>query len=530
MSRMGSKRPEAPSTDAYRLRTARAGCYGTTVRRLAIAVASLTVGLLAPTEVIAQGVNLTARSVYHAYEIQLAPGQNRDAVRDVNRFYQTLEASGWGLVPPEKVNAVLSMRYRTDFGTGFARDTPMARGIPAVDGRDDLQLLYAYVEWVDAFDRFDFRIGRQVRMDDLAWASFDGIEAKIHVFRDGEDHLDVSVFAGVPVQIDLLFSSETFLGDGIEVYDGSGFLNGLTFGGDAALQVFGDLTFSAAYRQTVVFRDDDLQTFAGDAAAAAASAGSTGLQESLFGASIGYEIRPADVNLYGHFNWDLLLGNLEQARAGAAFHPMRGLTARAEYLRVRPRFVGDSIFNYFNIFAYDRGRGEVSWELVRGLTVDAGYFLQKFNGGAKGPKTVDGDPGSEGADFTGSDVAHGPSGGLTYRHPRFTLGGSIEASTNFGGAYAYGGNYRLMQAFGDVRFLGGRFVTDARLAVTTFQNDWIEGADAGVVDDPHTSLIGSIGARAQLLDFLSWRVLLAKNISSQVAGSYRVFSELAMRY
>lgn len=498
-------------------------------RTLVVGWVGVLVGLTAP-DAFAQGVNLTARNVYHAYEIQLAPGQNRDdLIRDVNRFYQTLEASGWGLVPGDKVNAILSMRYRTDFGTGFTRDTPDGRGIPAVDGRNDLQMLYAYVEWVDAFDLLDLRFGRQVRIDDLAWASFDGVEVTGHLYKDGDDYVDVSFFAGVPVQIDVLFSSETFLGDGIEVYDGSGFLSGLTFGGDTQLKLLSNLSASAAYRQTVVFRDDPIESFAGDDIAAAASAGKVGLQESLFGASIGYEIRPIDVNLYGHFNWDLLLGTLEQARAGGAYHPMRGLTARAEYLRSRPRFAGDSIFNYFNLFAYDRARTEVSWEVIRNLTVDAGYFLQIFNGGPKGPRTSV-DPGNEGATFPGSDLVHGPSAAVRYRHPRFTVGGSFEASTNVGGDYAYGGNYRLFQAFGDVRFLGGRFVTDARLAVTTFQNDWIEGIDTGVVDDPRTSLIGTIGARAQILDFLSWRVLLARNINSQVAGSYRVFSELAVRY
>lgn len=476
-----------------------------------------------------QGVNLTARNVYHAYELQLDPGGNRDRIRDINRFYQTLEASGWGLVPGQRVNAVLSMRYRTDFGTGFNRDTPNGRGIPAVDDRNDLQMLYAYVEWTDAFDLLDLRLGRQVRIDDLAWASFDGVELTGHLYKDGDDYLDVSLFAGVPVQIDVLFTSETFLGDGIEVYDGSGFLSGLTFGGNTALKLMSNFTASAAYRQTVVFRDDAIESFAGDDAAAAASNGKIGLQESLLGASIGYTIRPIDVNLYGHFNWDLLIGSLEQARAGGAYHPMRGFTVRAEYLRSRPRFAGDSIFNYFNLFAYDRARTEASWQILESLTLDAGYFFQKFNGGAKGPKSVD-DAGNEGAEFPGSDAVHGPSAAIRYRHPRFTVGGSFEASTNFGGDYAYGGNYRLLQLFGDVRFLGGRFVTDARLSVTTFQNDWIEDIDNGVVDEVRTSLIGSIGARAQILDFLSWRVLLARNINSYVAGSYRVFSELAVRY
>lgn len=497
--------------------------------RYAVVFAALA-SIVGVSEARAQGVDLTARTVYHAYQIQLDPdAANNDAVRDLNRFYQTLEAHGWSLVPAQKIDAVLSMRYITDFGTGFRRDTPFGAGIPAVDGRDDLQLLYAYVEWRDVADLLDLRFGRQVRIDDLAWASFDGIDVTAHLWREGINEARVSLYAGVPVRIDVLFASEAFVADGIEQYDGTGFLHGLTFGGDSSLTLFDDLSASIAYRQTVVFRNDDIEPFATGDAAAARSDGTIGLQESRFGMSAGYNIRPISMNVYGHFTWDMLIGRLDQARAGASYHPLPGVTARAEWLRVRPLFTGDSIFNYFNIFAYDRARTELSMKLLDGLTVEAGYFLQVMGGGAKGPKSAS-DPGNEGALFGGSDSIHGPSAAVVYRHPRFTVGGSAEASTNFGGDYAYGGNYRLFQLFGDLRFMEGRFVTDVRLAATSYQNDWVEGIDTGVVDDVRTSLIGTIGARAQLLDFLSARLLVAKNVSTQVAGSYRVFSELAVRY
>ena len=483
----------------------------------------------APGVAAAQGVSLTARTVFHGYQLNVDPTAADSEVRDLNRFYQTLEANGWALVPGERVNVVFSLRYLNDFGTGFGRDTPQGATLPSVDGPNELQMLYAYVEWKDAFDFADLRLGRQVRVDELAWAAYDGLEATLHLYRDAEDYVDVSLYAGIPVRIDVVFSSEAFVGDGIEVYDGSGFLHGLTYGGDVSTVLLRDLSASLAYRQSVVFRDDPIDAFRGDLGSASASAGSTGLQESRIGGSIGYAIRPLGLNVYGHFAWDLLLGRLEQARAGAAYHPMRGLTVRAEYLRVRPWFVGDSIFNYFNIFPYDRGRLEGSWEIIPGLTANAGYFTQFAGGGPKGPR-AEGTPGNEGAEFPGEEWIHGPSAGLRYRHPRFSVGGSFEASTNFSGAYAYGGNYRLFNVFGALHFLEGRLTTDARLAVTSFQNDWIEGADQGVVDEVNTSYIGSLGARAELFDFVSLRALFARNISTVVAGSYRVFTELAVRY
>ena len=102
----------------------------------------------------AQSLTLTTRSIYHAYQVQLQPDLDLNAERNLNRFYQTLDIGGWGLGPDGQINAVLSLRYDTDFGTGFSRDTPIGAPLPAVDERDDLDLLYAYVEWVGAFSVF----------------------------------------------------------------------------------------------------------------------------------------------------------------------------------------------------------------------------------------------------------------------------------------------------------------------------------------------------------------------------------------
>lgn len=484
-----------------------------------------------PSEGRAAELTLTSKSVYHAYQVRLFPLSDNTTRRNLNRIYTTLDVGGWSIGDGGDIDAVLSLRYDTDFGTGFHRDTPAGVGIPAVDGRDDLDLMYLYVDWRNVVSGLlDLRVGRQLLLDDLTWYSLDGVKLTGHLWRSGEDGLDVELYAGLPVRIDLLFSSDPFLLDGTELDDASGVFGGVAFGGNAALRVLSGLSASVAYRQELEFRQDDLLNLNSNiAGAAGASGGLTGLVESRIAGSLGYTVRPAALDLYGHATYDLLLENLEQARAGATWHPGADFHVQAEYLRSRPRFAGDSIFNWFNIFPYDRGRLELSLEVLPGLTIDGAYLAQVFGGGEKGPKS-DTTAGGEGATFLGSSWSHGPGGGVSYRQANFGVGGAFEVATNTGGNYAFGGNYRTFTVFGDLNFLEGRFGADGRLFLTTYQNDWFEDADLGQVDEARTSFIAQIGGRGQITDFLGARVLFAKNFDTVLEGSYRVYSELTVRY
>lgn len=470
-------------------------------------------------EVQAQTLTLNARTIYHAYQIPLWPGQDAGN-RNLNRFYQTLDVGGWSLGPTGQIDAVVSMRYDTDFGTGFRVDTPAQAGIPATDGRNDVDLMYAYVDWRNIVKgRLHARIGRQVLVDDLAWYSIDGVKLSLTPWRSGRSSVDVQLYAGLPVRFDVVFSSEPFLNDGSQVDDEAA-LHGLVFGGSTRLQLLSNLHFSLSYRQELSFRADTLQAFNG-AVGAEASAGSMGLQESRLGLSGGYALNSLGVDLYGSMIWDALVGALEQARAGVGYRPMAGVHAQLEYLRVRPRFAGDSIFNWFNIFGYDRGRAQVSVEFIKGLTVQGGYVLQVFGGGPTG---------TLGDTFAGSDLHHGPSLGATYRNSRFGAGVYGEVATNAGGEYAYGGNYRLAWLFADVAFFDRRFVADTRLSVTSVQDDWFDDINTGNVAPVNTSWMLSLGGRARITDFLSTRLMFVKNFGAELEGGYRLYSELAVNY
>lgn len=485
----------------------------------------------------AQAVSFTARSVYHGYQIQLDPYGSSDATRSLDRFYAAVEGGAFGLGSEHDLAVVMSLRYDTDFGAR-RHLAPDGVDIPSLTEPSDFDLLYLYVDWKNMVGHeIDARIGRQLQMDDLDWYVFDGLKLMGHFWREGENHFDVDLYAGIPVRIDTLFSSsEALLGDGTEYYDGEVPFGGLGVGANAYLRVFKDLSISLSWRNELVFRSDDIEGFgpADDVtarelgglsatayreAAASVSETQTGLQESLFGGSIGYQLRDLDLTLQAGLVFDLLSDNLDRARAMIGWDPVSNIHLGLDYLRVRPRFVGDSIFNWFNTFPYDRARVEGSWALLdERLVLDAFYFVQAFHG-----DEVSGMP------FEGQDVTHGPGGGVSWKESFYRVFVHAEGSTNYGD-YAYGGNYLLAWLGGDVSLLDRRLSFDARLSYTQIQEDWVAGVDEGEVAEARTTYTAAVGVRGLILDWLQARAMYVQNIDPVLEGSYRVYTELAVMY
>lgn len=482
--------------------------------RLAWAV--LLVSLAAPGAEAAD-FSLRSRTVYHGWQLRL---QDRTSLRNLNRFYETLDVGGFGVLDG-RIDAVVSLRYDTDFGTGFRRDTPFEQGLRAVDGRNDLDLMYAYVDWRFVPRHLSLRLGRQLILDDLDWYSLDGLKVTGHITDDAY----VEVYGGFAVPYGTFMSSDVFTNDGLELRDGPKFAVGLA----GFWRVSQDLSLSVAYRQEHIIREDDVEVFGfyppGSeeyALIQELSGGRLGFQEHLLGASASYIVRPIDLEAYARLTYNLLFLDLDQTRAGFNWDPARFLHVGLEYLRVRPRFAADSIFNVFNIFPYDRGRLEAEVEILPGLRAHAGYFLQKMNGGPVGF--------DNGPEFTGSDLAHGPRGGLTFRPGQLGLGAFAEASTNTGGEFAYGGNYRRFEVFGDLSLLERTLYGWVRLNYTGFQNDWIGSADGPDAFQERQSFIVDVGAQYAFLKHFTARLNYLQNIGSYLEGSYRILSSLEVRY
>jgi hypothetical protein len=480
----------------------------------------------------AASYSLTSRTVFHAYQLRLFEPEAAQDYRRFNRFYEWVDARIYGLGPNGDIRTVLSMRYDHDFGTAYPRDGFAVSQLGASDEKLNFEMAYLYVDWRNIIKNvLDLRLGRQLLMDELDWYSLDGIKVTVHL---STSHY-VELYGGRAVPFGAFLSSEPFLNDGIEVSDGES----LALGGAYFGQLGEDLSFALAYRHELRFREDKIEVFGLSPSnpeaeyVSGASAGKIGLQEWLLGASVGYVLRGLDLDVYARGTWNFLFKTLDQARAGLSYNPGRRLHWSAEVIRVHPRFAGDSIFNIFNIFPYDRARTEFDWEILDGLRLEAGYFLQHMYGGPTVEGFIDNpdSPYTPSDEFQGSARSHGPSAGVRYRSTRWGLGVHGEAATNLAGYIAYGGTFRRAEAYGHFSILSDQSLqTNMRFSYTGFQNDWFERVDYGEVQDEERSYSADLGIRWAVTDSVLARANVIKNFSSLLEGSYRVYSSVEFRY
>ncbi|MFO0724994.1 MAG: hypothetical protein U1E65_14540 [Myxococcota bacterium] len=485
----------------------------------------------------AQAAELTliSRTIYQGSQVRLYNDPSISLFRDLDRFAEWLEVGGYSFGPGDNFDAAVSLRYRTDFGTGFHRDTPDGLGIPSVDGRDQFELLYGYLDWRNAIqDRLDLRLGRQLQIDDLDWFSMDGLKLTGYLNRRNR----LEVYVGRPVPYKSTLSSDPLLFDGTEIQDGTQ----LSVGGAGNFALGEDFSASLAFRQTYMFRGSNLlfparPGFNEDTLVNSIESNTRGVSESVIGASLGYTLRPIHTDLSVHGVWNLLFGDLDRARANLSFTPIESVHVQLEYLRYQPRFVSDSIFNFFNIQPYDRGRLELGLEIIDGLWLEGGYFIHVTNGaptanrGTADSGTLDTNANkNDGTVFKGDPIAHGPHLGLEYKASRFFLGAFVEASTNYSGSYAYGGNYRMVEGYGGLNFFEGRLQTSVRFNYTGEQTDWFKKIDSGQVAPEVSSYGLALSARGRIIDGISARLDFVKNFSAVLEGSYRLQSLLEIRY
>ncbi|MBI2375842.1 MAG: hypothetical protein HYV07_17755 [Deltaproteobacteria bacterium] len=459
--------------------------------------------------------SFSSRTVYHAYQVRLGVD---GAKRDLNQLSEQLDADARGVGPDGRYDATISLRYRTDLGTGFHRDTPNGAGLPAVDGRDQVEVLSAFVDARALAGALDLRLGRQLLVDELSWLRLDGLSGFLRPSRA----LTLRAYVGQPVPFDWVLGPDALTGDGTQVSDGPA----LAMGGSASFEFGRALAVGASVRRTITFRGDELVVFgeANDARLGGiteqTSAGQIGVLEQRAGLSARGAITQLALSASGDLVWDLLFGRLESASARLAFDPSPSFRAELSAERVHPVFLGDSIFNVFNLFDTDRAGLEVTVRPFAPLFLDAGWTLQAFRGGPKGPKSSE-DPGGEGLELDASSLSHGPHATVGWDAEHFSIGASFEAATNTGGRHAYGGNYRMLELFGRAALSHDASV-HARASFTGFQDDWFEDADLGEVMEEERSTTFAAGANLRLGEMISARIDLARSFGSFLDGSYRV--------
>src|SRR5262245_48440247 len=98
--------------------------------RLTLLAGALTFATISAPDAFAQDASLSLRyrAIFHSYSVRLftdrdAGGARIDQFRSVNPLYMTLDIGGYALGPSSSIDAIASVRFKTDFGKGFNRDT-----------------------------------------------------------------------------------------------------------------------------------------------------------------------------------------------------------------------------------------------------------------------------------------------------------------------------------------------------------------------------------------------------------------------
>ena len=246
-----------------------------------------------------------------------------------------------------QLRIVTSMRIRHDFGTyASAADERSARLVNQLDGRQ-IDVMFAYLEADNLKGMLDLRVGRQFEMSGLDWYAFDGAWMRLRT----PVHLGVEVFGGFQVDGTALFGFPTFELDGTAGTPADRKHSPMI---GAAVSAVGIKWLDArlAYRRTFSPLGVNRKIVNDDGSVGLPSA----VDQEVVSLTVAANVADGRLSPYVALRYNLGTGRLDDTSAGLqlAFTPRHLL--RLMYLRTKPYFDLDSIFNVFNLQAFEDAR------------------------------------------------------------------------------------------------------------------------------------------------------------------------------
>ncbi len=307
-----------------------------------------------------------ARTEAQAYQFRTWTGRAWDDPGKLSRYriVQYLDLGAFDLTTSRdaaRIDFVSSLRLEHDFGLDSVDVDRLD-----IEGQPTLHLLYAYLQWKGAANGYlDFRLGRQIRYDELEFFSFDGLDVHVHT----PAYVGFGAFGGWQVKGTSVLGSHTFAPDGVRMTDRRRIAAGVTtdlganpadaiayeyldapspiFGGRVVLENVRNVNAQIVYRRAVSKTEGENV----EALPEAAQGWQTDLEHA--GAALG--VRLFDRwQLYGSADHDLYRGRWAALRAGTRVDviPYR-LSLTAEAASWNPTFDADSIWLIFATGARD---------------------------------------------------------------------------------------------------------------------------------------------------------------------------------
>ena len=252
----------------------------------------------------------------------------------------------------------VSFRFETDLG--------LPEGDIAAGPR--IEMLAASLEAKNLFDTFDLTLGRQLLIDSVDFCEFDGLRLDLRLASSFDLGVGLRLLSGLQVRDRSWLGGDRLELDGVELGEVPAPLLGAGLWAS-----WRGLFASIDYRRVVLWQDGwplDLERL-----------GATGVAR-LFGRRLGL-----DTSLV----FDLGVDRFQRIQAdvwGRLPWPAKGLRIEAGFLRSRPHFALDSIFNFFSPAPFWQVHAGLGWQAPRGPgpggSLRASFFHRGYEEGEPG--------------------------------------------------------------------------------------------------------------------------------------------------
>ena len=394
------------------------------------------------------------------------------------RFLQTLALEVHHLegdaTPPGEAEYAVRLRLRLDSDTGVspeeaAYSTISNRFVPGLIAAP-VDIMYGYLEGRHLLRGWlGFRLGRQYVTDSLGWWGFDGGQLRLTT----PFFVAIEAYGGVEQRGGLPLSSPRFEQNGVWRGEREGFARNIY---PQFLEAYVAPAYGAAIESAgITFlhgRFDYRKVLnRGPVLASAFPNPMTGLYDvydatRVSSERLGYALDAilGDIGgAKGAIVYDLYDRSLASGYVQLDWYASQKVTAGADFDYFRPTFDGDSIFTFFTHNPMTTMSGRVAWDPGQALGI-------AVSGGARSFFT-DGDPatftssanGSPRASTAQTDVLGDLSGRLRFGNASLRARGMIERGE---GGHRQGGDI-----YGERRFMGGRWMTSARVSLFDWQDN-----------------------------------------------------------
>jgi hypothetical protein len=391
----------------------------------------------------ASEVDLRLSLVGQGYQTRTAAGE----LLDRRRLTQWVDLRAQRLLDIEGFSFETSFRFDAEFGFGDDLEAM---------GGNQAELMLAQIRWREIVDRLDLTLGRQLIFDEIDILLFDGVRIDFHF----PAFFSVRLLTGFSVRDRSFLGGSVLELDGVEESSVPVPLIGANLGFR-----YNDLWINMDYHRKVLWETD------------------WPLDEERLGASISLRLWEKRIGLDSGAVFNLVQDHWDRLRADA-FVKLPGFTegVRLEggYLRSRPHFGLDSIFNFFSPAPFGEFRGGLRWDprfknLKHYLSFRLSYTHRSYQSPAESEMTGDGAGWDvDGLDFDG----------------RMRIGSASWAILSVGYEDGSSGRRWLVAPRVFTEFYDGILLVDARGILTSFEDP--------VQENQHALTIGCSAA-------LTWR-------------------------